>query len=267
MSDTYDPVRPESSGKKPTRSLLDCLKDLPDSDTSPEIEKARKARIDEDNRRLDEEMRQRHKLMAFRSNTGLTEKDQEKGFNNIVVTSPEMQAAVDFASVWDPTCNFGLFIYGMPGNGKTHLMKAVAIANATSKYQFRFRTVSDVMDQLKDWENRELYHEQLTAPDALILDDLGTEKASEYEQNQLFRILEHRKELGKHIFMTSNKRMDELQKQYHPRIFSRLGELMAFYENLAPSYRVYLNRQHAQEMQRRIQELKQKRGQDEDQKS
>lgn len=133
-------------------------------------------------------------------------------------------------------------------------MKALILDNHSEQHKFKFTSVPDVMDLMKDFDNREYYHQELCKPFGLVLDDLGVEKASEYEQNQLFRILEHRKDLGKHVFMTSNLGFKQLQDKYSQRIVSRLGELMVFVENKAPSYRRTIYQENMKNFNSRIEE-------------
>lgn len=138
---------------------------------------------------------------------------------------------------WNPTCNYGIFLYGKPGNGKTHMLKSLINEHASNDRIFLFRTMSNVMAEIKDFNMREYVHQKLIDPWALILDDFGAEKASEYEQNELFRILEYRMAKGRHVFMTSNLDMPQLQSKYSDRIISRLGQLMAFVHNKSESHR------------------------------
>lgn len=193
------------------------------------------ARIERENEVM---MQEELMMMEFRWYTSLSKRDAEtKTWKNLEITEPELKEAADSIRSWSPELGIGLFIYGEPGNGKTHMMKALIQDHYSRETNFLFRTCSDVLNSFKDFENREYYHAELLKPWGLVLDDFGTEKATDYEQEQLFRLIEHRKELGKFIFMTSNLNFKDLQEKYNKRIVSRLGEHMSFVENKAKSYR------------------------------
>ena len=203
--------------------------------------------------KMDVEMRTHLSWINFRSYTSLSERDAvSKRWNDLEIKSEELADCARQVKAWDPSFPFGLFIYGPPGNGKTHMMKALIQEHYCPRHRFKLLGISDVMAKMRDFESREYFHGELMEPYGLILDDLGTENASEYEQNQLFRILEHRKEDGKHVFMTSNLGFRELEAKYTPRILSRLGELMAFVENKAPSHRKVIHVEHKKALEAKV---------------
>ena len=59
--------------------------------------------------------------------------------------------------------------------------------------------------------------------DLLVLDDLGSEKQSEWADQELFRLIDHRANEGKPVIITSNVPMEALKCD--GRISSRLGDM------------------------------------------
>lgn len=128
------------------------------------------------------------------------------------------QAAEKFLESY-PFCR-NLYIYGAPGNGKSHL--AAAIANAVKQSDDRIVIYTSYVDALeklraaisrgKDAEDKVMG--ALTCCDLLVLDDLGVEKASEYSCEILFRILDRRMRNRMPIVFTSNYSLEDLENRY-----------------------------------------------------
>jgi hypothetical protein len=59
----------------------------------------------------------------------------------------------------------------------------------------------------------------------LILDDIGTEKPSEWAQQNIFLIIDRRYETLRQTIFTSNLSLDELSERLGDRITSRIAEM------------------------------------------
>lgn len=189
-------------------------------------------------------------LLRTRSQTSLSKRDFEsKTWDKLEVNSQELSDCAKVVKSWSPDLGAGLFLHGDPGNGKTHLLKALIIDNYSTTLDFRFVRCSDLMASFKDYQNLEFYHQEYLKPWGLIIDDFGTEKGSDFEQEQLFRLLEQRKDKDKFVFMTSNLNLKQIGEKYNKRILSRIGEHMIVVENKAPSYRKIIQMRMQEKLQ------------------
>jgi DNA replication protein DnaC len=127
-----------------------------------------------------------------------------------------------------------LFIGGPTGRGKTHL--AVATMREFAK-QFKingwadgkFTTVPDLLMQIRDSfkdgakvTEAEVVKEYSSVP-YLVLDDLGAEKTTEWSISTLYLIIDRRIRDMRQTIYTSNLTLDEIERQFSPRIASRLS--------------------------------------------
>lgn len=152
-------------------------------------------------------------------------------FDNFKADTPEKQADLDFvkkeARAYIKGAQNNLVLIGDVGVGKSHL--AYSAIKAISDYNKKLATVINVVDLVsKAKENKfglEAYYTNLLSGqdkndkiEYLVLDDLGTEKTTEWSSNLIYSILNKRT----NTIITTNLTPDEIQRRYGKRIFSRI---------------------------------------------
>lgn len=182
-----------------------------------------------------------HAIIEICSHSSLERHDvKTKSWDQFKIDDEAIESYARAVRAWTPEEDFGLFLHGKPGCAKTHMLKALIIEHCSSSRRWKFLSVADFMSRVKafgDIDTANFINSLTNEYYGIVLDDLGTEKASDFEQQELFRLLEGRARQGKPIFMTSNLTLDELEKKYHARIVSRLKEHMVFIEVKNSDYR------------------------------
>lgn len=138
-----------------------------------------------------------------------------------------------------------LVITGTYGCGKTHLAAAIANARVAMGEPAIFMVIPDLLDHLRSTYNPQSamryddLFEQLRNTPLLILDDLGTQSSTQWAQEKLFQLLNHRYIARLPTVITTNQRIDELE----PRLRSRLHDpnLVTVFAIVAPDFRTGKN--------------------------
>ena len=133
----------------------------------------------------------------------------------------------------------GLFLTGNVGSGKTHLIAAMVdwIARMTTKRAYRawiiFITSVDLLALIKytfdrknkDDDNTEELMSKLEDCDLLIIDDLGTEKTTDWASELFYKIIDSRYSNLKSTIITTNLTDQELKEKLSERLVSRIYEM------------------------------------------
>lgn len=136
--------------------------------------------------------------------------------------------------------NGWLLLRGNYGCGKTHLAAAIANFAVSFGIETLFITVPDMLDSLRFSYNSsgisfEERFEEIRRSQLLILDDFGTQNATEWAQEKLFQIINFRYINRLPLVVTTNLDLDQIEG----RIRSRLEdpELVTPVHIQAPDYR------------------------------
>lgn len=107
----------------------------------------------------------------------------------------------------------GLTLVGGTGVGKTHLAFGILNALLGRGVESMVATVPDLLEDLRPGESRKTQQAQvLKEIDFLILDDLGSQKNTEWVTEQLFIIINARYSYLKPTLVTSNHFIEDLAK-------------------------------------------------------
>lgn len=125
----------------------------------------------------------------------------------------------------------GIFLFGDTGRGKTYTLYAI---------NKRFREIG-MSSKIENWvelllELRERTQylrdaiKELLDTNTLMIDDLGSERQTEWSQEILYTIINIAYEREKKLFIATNLSLEEFTLRYGDRIFSRLMEMCEPYE-------------------------------------
>lgn len=162
-------------------------------------------------------------------------------------TGPLLQGYISRAAAFiTEGKRFGLLICGVPGNGKTTLMRSVAslinVFNIKDSYGeqlfVRFISAKDIVRTAK--ENYNSFKKLCEAP-ALAIDDFGEEPVEVLDYgnvlNPVIDLLSIRYDLQLLTLITTNTANDKIRENYGDRIADRFNEMMQVIIFYNPSYR------------------------------
>lgn len=167
---------------------------------------------------------------------GIPERFQDRTFDTFRAETDAQRAALafarEYATRFDEVRQEGrcaLFI-GAPGTGKTHLSAAIGMhllrKGRTVNFTTVYRGVQRVLDTRHpgsrlSWSQAV---ELLTEPDLLILDEVGMQLGSEFEQTLITDALNNRYERRRPVLMLSNLKASEVRDYLGARVMDRMRE-------------------------------------------
>lgn len=114
-----------------------------------------------------------------------------------------------------------LVLFGPVGTGKTHAAVAALRARFALDYvTARFAPAVELLDELRPG-GPDGAMERAAAVDWLLLDDLGSERATDWTAERMYALVNRRWLDQRPIIATTNLDPDEL-KEHDPRLYSRL---------------------------------------------
>ncbi len=127
-----------------------------------------------------------------------------------------------------------LVFYGNVGTGKTFLSCCIAKELMETGFSVTYCSADKLFKDLVDLrfgDDRNEYFsfiEDMNQCDLLIIDDLGTEAITERVKADLFTCLNNRDLSKKATLISTNLTLDELNRRYSERIFSRVSSHFTF---------------------------------------
>jgi DNA replication protein DnaC len=182
-----------------------------------------------------EHMRRDARVATLRERSGLSKRMRGYTFANFKpYITPSAARATEkvenYLKNWEENreAGRGLYFCGDVGTGKTHL--AVAVMNEVmqrKRVPSLFVTVPEFLDNLREAymiPGRDLdeWMDTVKNADLLVLDDLGTERPTEWVRERLFVVVNHRYREALPTLFTSNIGPENLPAQLGNRTASRI---------------------------------------------
>ena len=121
-----------------------------------------------------------------------------------------------------------LVLRGPRGTGKTHLMEAVGRELIARDMTVRYERVPALLSRIRSSYDRsypEVAEDDMRRchlAQLLMLDDLGSEKSSEWVQEKIFELIDERYGTGRLLIVSTNDSYDSLSANLGERVASRL---------------------------------------------
>jgi len=133
----------------------------------------------------------------------------------------------DFVDSFD-NVSLNLLLFGTTGCGKTFLTHCIAKEVMESIHSVLYLTATEFVDAqmayvLSKSDESAMLCEQIQNCDLLIIDDLGTERNTEFVISQLFVCLNERILNQRSTIISTNFNLEEIKNHYTERTFSRIS--------------------------------------------
>lgn len=161
--------------------------------------------------------------------SGIRERYQNCTFKNFKVENDGQRKALSLAKSWVDHFGAGCasFVFsGTPGTGKNHLASAIGNALLAQKKSVLIITVAELMTEFKAGFNGGRSENELmnamSRVDLLILDEVGVQMYSQYEQVTLNQIIDRRTSMLKPVGILTNLNASDLKNAIGERAMDRL---------------------------------------------
>lgn len=158
---------------------------------------------------------------------------------------PELlQKANRYVSAWDKmrSENMGVMFWGSTGNGKTYAATCIANRLIDNEISAMVTSIPKLLNDLNGFhiEDKNQYIDELNRYSLLVIDDLGSERGTEYALQKAYEVIDGRYRSSKPLIVTTNLSLEELKKPKsieYERIYSRVLEMCVPIKCTAPSIR------------------------------
>lgn len=137
----------------------------------------------------------------------------------------EQRPAAELLRRWTLLEIPGVFVYGPVGTGKTQLAMRAGERMQRRGIPVLFVRTKRLLDDLRDLDYAADLRQTVYDAEALIFDDLGAARDTEFATEELCAIFDHRYDHGQSTVITSNLNGSQLAKRYGDRVFSRIRGL------------------------------------------
>ena len=136
--------------------------------------------------------------------------------------------AQSFAEDFKLPSSKNVIIFGDTGTGKTHITTSIARRVIEKGYEVLYNSIQSIID---DFESDKFRHgfsqaqpisDKYLECDLLIIDDLGTEFATQFSLSVIYNLLNTRQNKGLPTIITTNLKNSEFNAKYEDRIYSRI---------------------------------------------
>lgn len=180
------------------------------------------------------EERHREEMMRFqrrRDASLMDSKYREAGFHAYKVTENNKRAvsvAKQYVQKFDEMykSNQGLIFYGPVGTGKSYTSACIANALLDRNVSVIMTSFVKILQNIQTQDEAE-YIAMLNSAKLLILDDLGTERNTDYALEKVYNIIDSRSRASKPMILTTNldlRDMMEAEDLRYKRIYDRIFE-------------------------------------------
>ena len=124
--------------------------------------------------------------------------------------------------------NYGLLFYGSVGTGKTFLSHAIANALIAQGVSVLVTNFSKILNVIMSSRDRQQVLDSMNTYQLLVIDDLGTERGTEFAREVTYSVIDQRGQAGLPLIVTTNLSLAEIrdtQDMALRRIYDRLEAL------------------------------------------
>ena len=161
-----------------------------------------------------------------------------------------------YVDKWDEVFekNIGLLFYGPKGTGKSFMAYAIANALIDKCVPVCITSFPRLLNAAVSIDKRQQLIDHLCNYNLLVIDDLGTERGSDYSLEQMFNIINTRYTVKKPLIVTTNLPLDTLSNTSdlaYSRIYDRILEMCpVHFKMTGESRRTAIAKQQAEEARR-----------------
>lgn len=141
---------------------------------------------------------------------------------------PEIKDVKAYAESFRPSNEYGLVLFGSTGQGKTFAAECLANALLDKGHKVVMRSMPQIVAEVQSAGfNLAEWMEELNDCDLLILDDLGTERMTDFAQSSVFSVVDMRYAAHKPFVVTTNlseREMSDADTLHKQRLYGRILE-------------------------------------------